>query len=139
MGSVIGKILADDDFTEYRQGRINFHQQRLKTIVGPLMDEDVSRQDAGFDLHNVASAGLQVSAMMFQSRLNFEFHWSTTCTKFSVDHHEVLGNPDVDPVLLQQKQYRVKLVVTPTILFRDDRGVSINPKRVARSQVFVMN
>jgi hypothetical protein len=131
-------MLADPAFPEYRARRISFHQQRLKTIVGPLMDPEASRTDAGFDLHAVASTALQTSALMFQSRLNFEFSWSDTCSKFSVDYHIPL-EPPMDPLMLQQKQYRIKLTVTPTILFRDDRGVSTNQKRVLRSEVFVMN
>lgn len=138
ISSVIARMLADPEFTEYRSRRISFHQQRLKTIVGPLMDSDASRTEAGFDLHAVASTSLQVSALMFQSRLNFEFSWALTCGKFSVDFH-VPKDPPLDPLMLQARQYRLKLVVTPTILFRDDRGVSINPKRVLRSEVFVMN
>ncbi len=138
ISTVIGRMLADPSFNEYRARRISFHQQRLKTIVGPLMDAAASRTDAGFDLHAVASTALQVSALMFQSRLNFEFSWSLTCSKFSVDFH-VPKDPPLDPLMLQAKQYRLKLVVTPAILFRDDRGVSINPKRVLRSEVFVMN
>ncbi|OIW27951.1 hypothetical protein CONLIGDRAFT_455863 [Coniochaeta ligniaria NRRL 30616] len=138
ISSTIGRMLADPSFNEYRARRISFHQQRLKTIVGPLMDPEASRTDAGFDLHAVASTALQVSALMFQSRLNFEFSWSLTCSKFSLDYH-VPKEPPCDPLMLQAKQYRIKLVVTPAILFRDDRGVSINPKRVLRSEVFVMN
>lgn len=131
-------MLSHPSFTDYRAGRTSFHQQRLKTIVGPLMDPAASRSDAGFDLHAVASAALQVSALMFQSRLNFEFSWSTTCSKFSVDFHVPKDAP-MDPLMLQQRQYRLKLVVTPSILFRDDRGVSASTKRVLRSEVFVMN
>jgi hypothetical protein len=138
ISTIIGRMLADPSFNEYRARRISFHQQRLKTIVGPLMDPAASRTDAGFDLHAVASTALQASALMFQSRLNFEFSWSLTCSKFSVDFH-VPKDPPLEPLMLQAKQYRLKLVVTPTILFRDDRGVSINPKRVLRSEVFVMN
>lgn len=128
----------DDGFGEYRQRRITFHQQRLKTIVGPLVDLSCSRSDAAFDLHNVASAALQVSAMMFQSRLHFEFQWSDTCTKFNFEIHNPV-DISLDPMMLQQKQYRIKLVVTPTIFFRDDRGLGTNPKRVSRAEVFVMN
>jgi len=138
ISTVIGQMLANPSFTEYRARRISFHQQRLKTIVGPLMDPDASRTDAGFDLHAVASTALQVSALLFQSRLSFEFSWSVTCSKFSIDFH-VPKDPPVDPLMLQQRQYRLKLVVTPSILFRDDRGVSVNPKRILRSEVFVMN
>ncbi|KAH8906594.1 hypothetical protein BR93DRAFT_625000 [Coniochaeta sp. PMI_546] len=138
ISATIGRMLAEPAFNDYRARRISYHQQRLKTIVGPLMDPTASRTDAGFDLHAVASTALQVSALMFQSRLNFEFTWSLTCSKFSVDFHVPKDAP-ADPLMLQAKQYRLKLVVTPAILFRDERGVSSHPKRVLRSEVFVMN
>ena len=138
INTVLSRMLAHPDFGAYRAQRISFHQQRLKTIVGPLMDSDASRTDASFDLHAVASTALQVSALMFQSRLNFEFTWSHTCSKFSVEFH-IPKEPPLDPLMLQQKQYRLKLVVTPAIVFRDDRGVSATIKRVLRSEVFVMN
>ncbi|KAB5585465.1 hypothetical protein GE09DRAFT_1048585 [Coniochaeta sp. 2T2.1] len=138
INTVLSRMLAHPEFSEYRARRISFHQQRLKTIVGPLMDSVASRNDASFDLHAVASTALQVSALMFQSRLNFEFTWSHTCSKFSVEFH-VPKEPPLDPLMLQQKQYRLKLVVTPAIVFRDDRGASATVKRVLRSEVFVMN
>jgi hypothetical protein len=137
-GQTIGAILKDPDFPAFRQRKESFHQQRLKTIVGPLMDLTASRHDAGFDLHNIASTAFQVSANMFQSRLNFQFVWNDTCSKFVAECH-VAKDTNLDPSTLQTKQWRLKLVITPGITLRDDRGLNLVPKRVLRSEVLVMN
>ena len=131
-------ILTDPDFPSFRQRKESFHQQRLKTIVGPLMDGSASRSDAGYDLHNIAATALQISANMFQSRLSFQFVWNDTCTKFTADSH-IAKETAVDAVTLQMRQWRLKLVITPGVTIRDDRGMSIVPRRVLRSEVLVMN
>jgi hypothetical protein len=136
---VIGRILADPDFHVYRVQRINHHQERLKIIVGPLMDASASRADASYDLHMIATNAMQTSAQIHQSRLAFDFGWGQLCTKFSVDFHNVREAP-LDPLMVQAKQWRLKLVITPAILFRDDRDPAVtgNPKRVLRAEVLVM-
>lgn len=135
---VINTILMDSEFPAFRQRKENFHHQRLKTIAGPLMDMSASRSDAGYDLHNIAATALQTSANIFQSRLNLQFAWNTTCSKFSVEAHTA-KETTIDPVTLQMKQWRLKLVITPSITIRDDRGLSSAPTRVLRSEVLVMN
>lgn len=137
IASVINTIILDPEFPAFRQRKQNYHHQRLKTIVGPLMDNGASRSDAGFDLHNITATALQTSANIFQSRLNLQFMWNNTCSKFSVEAHTAKDAP-VDPVTLQMRQYRLKLVITPSITLRDDRGLSVMPKRVQRAEVLVM-
>lgn len=138
IASHINIILMDPEFPSFRQRKENFHHQRLKTIVGPLMDSSASRSDAAYDLHNITVLVLQASANMFQSRQHIQFAWNNTCSKFSVESHAAKETA-VDPVTLQMKQWRLKLVVTPLITLRDDRGLTAVPRRVLRSEVLVMN
>ncbi len=134
---LVARILMDSRFQEFRQFKINHHVDRVKMIVGPMLPTTKTRNESQYDLHNLVSQAMELSAVMFESRRRFDFTWNSTCTKFSAEHHSSLDS-SLPPIQLQVNQWRLKLVVTPGITLRDERNPNIS-RRVLKSDVLVMS
>jgi hypothetical protein len=135
---LIANIIMSPNFPEYRHNRIIYHAGKMKTIIGTIMDPLADKNAAGRELDAIAVEALETSANMFQSRLTFQFVFNDTCSKFAAESHVAL-NSQLNSMMLQIKQWRLMLVVTPGITLRSDQGMSILPKKVTKSEVLVMN
>ncbi|KAK3371591.1 hypothetical protein B0T24DRAFT_578910 [Lasiosphaeria ovina] len=125
----------------FRQYKVNDHFQKLKKMMGPLVCARPGRnmhQEAFYDLHSVTTSAWDLSAKLVLSRLTFNYVWNDTGAKFSDESHVAIENKE-NPVILQIKQARIKLAVTPIITMRDDRGLAVMPKCLSKSEVLIMS
>ncbi|KAJ9133537.1 hypothetical protein NKR23_g10717 [Pleurostoma richardsiae] len=135
---IMAQMAASESFERFRQHKISEHATRFKDITGPLLDQFANRQEASLDLHSIANFGMEISARIMHSRLSFSFVWNECGIKFSQDMHIAMNN-DTPAANLQFKQFRLMIVVTPSISYRDDTGTSIIPRCVTKAQVLVMH
>ncbi|KAF3766066.1 hypothetical protein M406DRAFT_68448 [Cryphonectria parasitica EP155] len=134
---VVEGIVKDEEWPRFRSFKTAQNANRLKDIAGPFLNSEVGA-DASLGLHSLCNIGIEISNKMMSSRLSFAFTWNECAVKFSHDSHTAL-NSDLHGMSLQHKHIRVALVVTPSISYRDDSGVSIVPRGVCKAQVLVMN
>lgn len=134
---VIEGIVKDEEWPRFRSFKTAQHANRLKDIAGPFLKTDVA-SDASLGLHSLCNVAIEISNKMMSSRLSFAFTWNECAVKFSHDSHIAL-NSDLHGLSLQQKHVRVCLIVTPSVSYRDDSGISIVPRGVCKAQVLVMN
>lgn len=136
--TVVEGIVKDEEYPRFRTFKTSEHAKRLKDIVGPFLSSPVAGADASVGLLSVANTAMEISHKMMASRLSFSFTWNECAVKFSHDSH-IAFNSDLQGLALQHKHTRVCLVVTPSISYRDDSGISIVPRGVTKAQVLVMN
>ncbi|KAK3947088.1 hypothetical protein QBC32DRAFT_385931 [Pseudoneurospora amorphoporcata] len=138
---LVKKMVDHPKWAEFKNYKVNDHYQRFKKMVGPFLPpgpkSDV-RDEALFDLFSIAEKAWAIAQKGWESRMTYVYLWSETCSKFmEASHHAV--NSDVSGLVLQQRQMRISLVVTPGVTMRDDsRGMNIGTKLVRRSDVLVM-
>lgn len=51
--NIISEILDTEEYRKYRQAKLSTYTAQLKSILGPLLDKDANRQDAGAELNSV--------------------------------------------------------------------------------------
>ena len=114
------------------------HSKKLRDILGPLLNHGCSRADAGRDLGAITIKAWELSVKMFTSQLTFQIYFPETATKFHAATMIAKDQPRADPMHLQIRQTRLKLVITPVITLRDDRGTTIKAKNLHMSTVLTM-
>lgn len=106
-------------------------------MVGPLLNADCARALAGQELGNIVITAWELAVKMTTSHITFQVYFPETCNKFSAATMTA-KNSTTNPLTLQVYQARLKLVITPVITLRDDRGTTIIAKSVLHSKVLVM-
>lgn len=134
---IVENIVKDEEYSRFRTHKTTVHANRLKDIAGPFVSKGPGN-DASLGLHSMANMGMELSNKMMTSRLSFSFTWNECAVKFCHDSHIALNN-QLHGISLQQKHVRIALVITPSISYRDDSGISIVPRGVAKAQVLVMS
>ena len=138
---IMKSMLAHPRYDAFRQYKKNEVFQKLKKFVGPLFPTDQKESGAlgraFFDLFAVTDRAIELSIELWLSRLTFQYVWSDTGAKFSADaHNPIMGIWDA--ATLESRKFRLKLVITPGITMRSDKGTSIVAKTVKRADVLVV-
>ncbi|KAK0705346.1 hypothetical protein B0H67DRAFT_557968 [Lasiosphaeris hirsuta] len=138
--ALVTNMMDGHRWAAFRQFKVNDHYQKLRKVIGPLIPNPPmvdGRTDAFYDLFSITEMAWELSAKLWLSRLSFSYVWNDTYAKFSMDSHTAL-NSSTDELVLQAKQHRVKLAVTPGITMRNDMGMNILPQQILKSGVLVM-
>lgn len=137
---LVKSMVKHPKWKEFRNYKVNDHYQRFKKFVGPFLPpgpkSDI-RDEALFDLFSIAEKAWAIAQMGWESRMTYVYLWSETCSKFVEANHKAV-NSDMTGQMLQQRQMRISLVVTPGVTMRDDSRMNIGTKLVRRSDVLVM-
>lgn len=107
-------------------------------MVGPLLDVGTVRSNAGRDLSNIVGAAWDTSIKLYASGMSFQVTFPECGARFSATSMLSRDEPNMSPTDLQARQLRVKLVMTPVIILRDDRGFGIKAKMLHPANVLVM-
>jgi len=135
---VIEDITIHKGFAEFRNTLLLKHTKQLRDMLGPLLNTHISRQDAGKALGRLASTAFDISVALHTSSRTFQIFFPETNVKFMAATMDAKDQPNADPMILQLTQVRLKLVVTPVITMRDDRGTAIRVKNLHKAQVITM-
>ncbi|KAH8672656.1 hypothetical protein BGZ60DRAFT_429975 [Tricladium varicosporioides] len=131
-------VLSSTSYQAYRANQLNNHTKRLRDILGPLLNDNVSLQAAGRDLGSIVVCAWELNCKMHCSHLTFQVYFPETASKFTAATMVAKDRPSTDPMQLQIRQTRLKLVITPVITMRDDRGTTIKAKNLHHSTVLTM-
>lgn len=137
--AIIDRIINTPAWPLFRDCRMKMHRDRVQSIFGPFLyhGKDARRGSAS-DVQAMTESSIDLSIRLFKSLATYQYNWSDTCCKFSEQMHRALNNQQT-PMRLQMQQWRLKLVVTPSIQLRDDSSLTVGSKYIAHSQVLVMN
>ena len=131
-------IVRSANYQIYRASRLSFHTKRLRDMLGPLLNDGAARSQAGKDLGAIAVAAWELSVKMWTANISFQIYFPETAGKFSHANMVAKDQPNADSMQLQVQQTRLKLVITPVITLRDDRGLTILVKNLHQSHVLTM-
>lgn len=114
-----------------------YHGKCIRDFLIRLVSPDVSRIVAGNDIGNIVTKAWDLIAEMSSSGITFKTHFPETSTKFTASLMEPV-NSDISPMKLQNAGAKVRLVITPLVTLRDDRGTSIRCKNLVISKVLIV-
>jgi hypothetical protein len=107
-------------------------------MLGPLLDRGNSRTHSCAAITAIATTAWELSLKMHTSHLSFKIFFPETTSKFNA-HTMIATNSTEDPFKLQFNQTRLRLVVTPLVTLRDDRGRAILVKNIRMAGVILLN
>lgn len=134
----IEEITKHESFAEFRSSRLNHHTKQLRDMLGPLLNNHISRSDAGKQLGRLAAKAFDICTSLHTSFLTFQVYFPETSTKFNAATMVAKDQAGMDPMQLQLAQIRLKLVITPVVTMRDDRGTTIRAKNLHKAHVLTM-
>ncbi|KAK0125307.1 hypothetical protein ONS96_009161 [Cadophora gregata f. sp. sojae] len=123
---------------EYRNDQLNRHSQQLRDILGPMLNDGANRSKAGGDLGAIAFKAWTLSQEMNTAQVTFQVYFPETASKFTASTMIAKDKMDKNPMSLQIGHTRLKLVITPVITMRDDRGTTIKAKNLHYATVLTM-
>lgn len=135
----VQSVVSAKNYPLFRAAQLNHHTKRLRDMLGPMLNDGVERAQAGKDLGALAVHAWELSVKMHTAYLTFQVYFPETASKFTAATMHSKDNPHADPMQLQIQQTRLKLVITPVITMRDDRGTTIKAKNLHTSNVLLMN
>jgi hypothetical protein len=136
---VVNDVLAEQTYEKFHISMLNFQSKRLRDMIGPVINKGSSRGAAGRDLGAIAMHAYNLSLNMYTSHLTFQIYFPPTADKFNASTMVSKDHPTLNPLELQIKQMRLKLVITPVVTMRDDRGTTIKAKSLHNSSVLIMS
>ena len=132
-------VVEAKDYHNFRASQLNDHTKELRDILGPMLNDGVLRCEAGNDLGGFALHAWDLSVKMHTAGLTFQIYFPATASKFTAATMNSKDRPHVDSMDLQVQQLRLKLVITPVITMRDDKGTTIKTKAVHSANVLLMS
>ena len=114
------------------------HAKALRTNVGPLLDADATRADAGRALGVITVSAWELAVKMYTSNYTFLFNFPACGSKFLHPSMEC-DDPNIEETSLQLhiRQARIKLAIKPVITMRNDRHQTITAKKVQNAHVLI--
>ncbi|KAG9239095.1 hypothetical protein BJ875DRAFT_366606, partial [Amylocarpus encephaloides] len=134
----VQSVLSAKDYQVFRSRQLMNHTKRLRDMLGSMLDEGALRTAAGRDLGAIAVDAWELSTKMHTAQLTFQVYFPETAAKFTAATMVARDQPHTPTMDLQLRQTRLKLVITPVITMRDDRGTTIKAKNLHHSTVLTM-
>ncbi|RSM09924.1 hypothetical protein CDV31_007441 [Fusarium ambrosium] len=135
--SLIDSVLKLDQYPQFSKVRCDEIADMLISMVQPLLNPGVNPASTYRDLEAVAASAWALSSRILSSRLTFDFRFPEVGSRFSCQSMVPIW-PNMDPMELQAKHWRVALVTTPVITCRNDTGANISAHSVSLADVVCM-
>lgn len=136
---VVNGILRHPQYTSFKNTQCNYHSKHLRDLIGPLLNDEADRVQAGRDIGTIVMNAWALSVNLYTSHLTFQIYFPETAGKFTAASMKCKDdNNHMTSMELQIKQVRLKLVITPVVVLRDDRGTTIKAKNLHDSSVLTM-
>jgi hypothetical protein len=132
------RIVKDEKYPAWRADALSEHSRSLRHIVGPLLDIGAERYFAGRAIGAIVVSAWDLSTLVFTSNFTFIFSYPKIGDRFIHPTLECV-DPAVEETAgqLHLRQAKIKLVVTPSIIMRNDRNMAINAKQVTFGRVLI--
>ncbi|RKF60958.1 hypothetical protein OnM2_046004 [Erysiphe neolycopersici] len=138
--TIIKNITKDEDYKLLRSSRITQHSNSLRGILGSLLNEDCNFASAGRDLGAIVTLAFDLCESIHSSALTFQiFFPNLSTTKYNASTMIVRDKIFIKPLALNRvTMTRLKLVISPMVTLRDDRGTTIKAKSLQLASVLTI-
>lgn len=133
----IDAILKLDHYPQFCKLKAESTAEMLLSTLQPMLNDGADQAQAYHDLVAVAEYAWSMSSKILSSRLTFDFRFPEVGSRFSCQSMLPIW-PNMDPMELQAKHWRVALVTTPVITCRNDTGANISAHSVTWADVVCM-
>jgi len=103
-----------------------------------MLDDSADRSSAGQDLGVIVYNAWDLSVKMWSAHVQFQIVFPEAYKRFDQPTMIARDKRPEEQMRCYQIAHRVKLVMTPNITLRDDRGFSIVTKAIAKANVLLM-
>lgn len=135
----IRAMLQHEGFEGFRNARLLHHTKQLRDMLGPLLNIHIPRSEAGKSLGGLAAKAFDTSVALHTSGLTFQIYFPDASSKLNPAIMVARDMDTTNAAQMQLSQIRLKLVITPVVTLRDDRGTTIRVKNLHKAQVLTMN
>ncbi|KAI0432327.1 hypothetical protein F5Y09DRAFT_353797 [Xylaria sp. FL1042] len=138
---LIKAIAMSRDVAEFRKRTIDRHSNVMSALLDPCRSQGTSGEEAHNCLRIMVAACWDISIKVWSSGKTLHYVFPECGTKFSPGTMEALNMEQMGatPSELVTSQWRVSLVMTPTMTLRDDRDAThMQCSAVHKAQVLVM-
>lgn len=138
--TIIRNIIKDKDYKVLRSTRLTQHSNSLRGILGSLLNEDCDFDSAGRNLGAIVALAFDLCQSLHSSALTFQIVFpNLTTTKFNASTMIVRDKTFIKPLALNRiAMTRLKLVISPMVTLRDDRGTTIKAKSLQLATVLTI-
>jgi hypothetical protein len=103
----------------------------------PVLNRFVDNRQSYTDFMELIENAWELCSKILTSRLTFDFKFPDIGSRYSSQSMIPIW-PDLDPLELQSKHWRIALAATPVITCRNDTGTNISAHSVTLSDVMCM-
>ncbi|RYP84536.1 hypothetical protein DL770_005190 [Monosporascus sp. CRB-9-2] len=138
---LVKAILAHPNAKKFRDETVDRHAQMLAMILRPMRNNTVDDETALKSLRILVKAAWNTSTKIWSSNMTLHYYFPECGTKFAMATMEALNGNHLasSPEHLQFAQYRISLVVAPTLTLRDDREAGLlKTFGIRKAEVLVM-
>ncbi|KAI1869476.1 hypothetical protein JX265_006566 [Neoarthrinium moseri] len=136
---VIRFIIEAPEGPSFKERTVAKHAQMIQEILKPLRSCVVEDEQARKGLSVVVNAAWTITTHIWTSGMTIHFYFPETGSKFAYGTMRSLNYTDTPSDQMQYQQYRIMLVITPTLSLRDDRDLDrLRTHELLKSDVLVM-
>jgi hypothetical protein len=136
---LISFIVNSEEAAEFRANLVEDHTTMLRDILKPMRSCMVDDEKAFKAISIVIKAAWTITSKIWTSGMTLHFFFPETGSKFSFGTMRPMNFMNVQPEQMQYSQFRVMLIVTPTLSLRDDRDLdSLRTHELMKADVLVM-
>lgn len=136
---LIRYIIYSPEGKGFRDNLVYKYTEVLLEVLRPMRSCTVDDEMARKGLHIVINAAWTITSKLWTSGMTIHYYFPETGIKFSQGSMRHMNHMDVSQEQVQFAQWRVMLIITPTLSLRDDReGDAVRTHELMRSDVLVM-
>ncbi|RKF73680.1 hypothetical protein GcM1_243136 [Golovinomyces cichoracearum] len=135
---VVKSIIDHEEYNQWRSTRLIQHTMHLQDILGSLLNQNCNLTSAGRDLGAIVVLAFDLCARMHSSSMTFQIAFPEITTKFNSNTMIACDLAPGEYLASQATMIRLKLIITPIVTLRDDRGTTIKAKSLQLARVLTM-
>ncbi|KAK8129885.1 hypothetical protein PG999_002265 [Apiospora kogelbergensis] len=136
---LIKHIIYSPEGPHFRDREVTKHVNILSQILRPMRNCTTDDQVAHKALRVIINYAFLVTSKLWTSSMTIHYFFPDTGSKFSHGQMRQMNHMEIPAEQLQYSQWRVMLVVSPTLSLRDDRNNdSLRTHELMKSDVLVM-
>ncbi|KAK6077978.1 hypothetical protein SCUP234_06352 [Seiridium cupressi] len=136
---VIQFIIEAPEADDFKRRTVAKHVGMLHDILRPMRSCIIEDEQARKGLTIVINAAYTITTKIWTSGMTLHYYFPETGSKFAYGTMRALNYTDTPSDQMQYQQYRIMLVVTPTLSLRDDRDMDrLRTHELLKSDVLVM-
>lgn len=136
---VIQFIIEAPEHDDFKRRTVIKHVNMLHDILKPMRSCAVEDEQARKALAIVINAAYAITTKIWASGMTLHYYFPETGSKFAYGTMRSLNYTETPPDQMQYQQYRIMLVVTPTLSLRDDRDMNrLRTHELLKADVLVM-